>query len=1041
MKLLFRPNPERMRLKGDLNGLFRLLDGKYDTALRIEAILALGRMKTPAAVEELINLFSDTDYSIRNAASSSLVNIGSDAINPLIKALSTSDDQTGRMIHATLVSMGDKAAREIVNNIHMLQGIGYERAGYILNSMGIRIMPVLIDAYGTQDQTTVRFIEGLFETFGRSAVHPLINGLSHDNEEIRARLSAYLIILGSQIVGDLLGSCGQDDEWLRDLKFFIIGEIGKPALDSLYQALKDPNPVTSSMAKKVFLEFGESAIVPLISGLYDKDPEIRKVSENSLTRIGEPIIPHLLDEMSMRSETDREQIISVILHIGEPAIPYLIRCLNKSKGDRLKQMVQILSKMGAVTIPSLISSVREQADTSGLKDAFLAMGRIAFPFLEEASERERGKTAVFSLDLLRKIDPVRSIEPMITALYHPDNEVREAALANLVDSGEIAVPRLVQVLGSGNEEAVDLARIALVKNGEEAIPHLVDSLSDPMGANHALIQEILRENEVAAIPYLIPFMEPEKEGHDEAMALIREAGADATIPLVHAVPDSGPELQKEIKNYLTWLFNQDPRKFIAKLFSGQIPDAGLMFEIVHSSPDTVIPELIEIFQEDDGSRSLVAGDLLSRFGTDALPPFIDALKNESDEDRKLEITSFLIKIGEDAIPELIAALGDEDIAPYSMAALSAIGEPAVPALLPFLKSSDPVAQQYAIHALTRIGAPAAAALMSLMQEDEGLVPLISRILAGMGGSALPELIQELETLQSSGQEGSSRGIALMTLITEIALSNRDDLRHLFTIKNPVLATMFERIFISKGEQILTPLLDATMEEKAVPDMVSNIIASMHSPAQSAVTTLLKSVGPGDKRRIALLQVLGILKDPASAPVLYDALKDPDHDIRMVAIKELGKFGREALGPLTNAMEDPDPEVRAAAVESLGDIGLPVLDQLITALKDQDGAIRAAALKGISKIGEPGQFMLVQTLDDKDRKVRSAVAKLLEDTGWVPKYTTDRLSYLFAKEQFEDLIKIGPPSVDILARGLHDEDSGIRAKSREALAIISDSIQT
>ncbi|MCZ2417073.1 MAG: HEAT repeat domain-containing protein [Burkholderiales bacterium] len=103
------------------------------------------------------------------------------------------------------------------------------------------------------------------------------------------------------------------------------------------------------------------------------------------------------------------------------------------------------------------------------------------------------------------------------------------------------------------------------------------------------------------------------------------------------------------------------------------------------------------------------------------------------------------------------------------------------------------------------------------------------------------------------------------------------------------------------------------------------------------------------------------------------------------------------------------------MESLGDIGLPVLDQLITALKDQDGAIRAAALKGISKIGEPGQFMLVQTLDDKDRKVRSAVAKLLEDTGWVPKYTTDRLSYLFAKEQFEDLIKIGPPSVDILAR--------------------------
>ncbi|HPP78375.1 HEAT repeat domain-containing protein [Methanospirillum sp.] len=327
-----------------------------------------------------------------------------------------------------------------------------------------------------------------------------------------------------------------------------------------------------------------------------------------------------------------------------------------------------------------------------------------------------------------------------------------------------------------------------------------------------------------------------------------------------------------------------------------------------------------------------------------------------------------------------------------------------------------------------------------MQTDESLVPLISKILAGMGGSALPELIQELESLQAAGQEGSSRGIAVMSLITEIALSNRDDLRHLFSIQNPVLTTMFERIFISKGEQILPPLLDAVMEEQSVPAMAANIITSMRAQAQAAVIRLLKSVGPGDRRRIALLQVLGVLKDPSSASVMYDALQDPDQEIRMTAIRELGKFGREALGPLTDAMHDPDPKVRAAAVESLGDIGLPVLDQLITALKDPDGSIRAAALKGISKIGEAGQFMLVQTLDDKDRHVRKAVAKLLDESGWKPKYTTDRLSYLFAKEMFDELVRIGPPSVDTLARGLHDDDPEIRERSREALAVIRDSIQ-
>jgi hypothetical protein len=42
--------------------------------------------------------------------------------------------------------------------------------------------------------------------------------------------------------------------------------------------------------------------------------------------------------------------------------------------------------------------------------------------------------------------------------------------------------------------------------------------------------------------------------------------------------------------------------------------------------------------------------------------------------------------------------------------------------------------------------------------------------------------------------------------------------------------------------------------------------------------------------------------------------------------------------------------------------------------------------------------------------------------------------------FDELIRIGPPSVDTLARGLHDDDAEIREKSRDALTIIRDSIK-
>ena len=56
MKSIFKQNPERMRLKGDLDGLLRLLDDKNDNSLRKDAILALGRTKAPAAVDDL-NLY------------------------------------------------------------------------------------------------------------------------------------------------------------------------------------------------------------------------------------------------------------------------------------------------------------------------------------------------------------------------------------------------------------------------------------------------------------------------------------------------------------------------------------------------------------------------------------------------------------------------------------------------------------------------------------------------------------------------------------------------------------------------------------------------------------------------------------------------------------------------------------------------------------------------------------------------------------------------------------------------------------------------
>jgi len=198
--------------------------------------------------------------------------------------------------------------------------------------------------------------------------------------------------------------------------------------------------------------------------------------------------------------------------------------------------------------------------------------------------------------------------------------------------------------------------------------------------------------------------------------------------------------------------------------------------------------------------------------------------------------------------------------------------------------------------------------------------------------------------------------------------------------------------------------------------------------------------PGDSGRVTLLHLSGLLKDPNSLSLMGKSLQDEDNNIRAAAAQELGNFGPDAKDSLIKAMKDKDPVVRVQAVESLGSIGLPVLDHLVDALKDPDPSIRSAALLGIAKIGEPGQFMLIQSLNDSDREVRKNVAILLENNHYVPKYTTDRISFLFALEDFDSLVKIGPPSLDILIRGLHDSDQEICTKSKKALSDIRNKVK-
>ncbi len=669
------------------------------------------------------------------------------------------------------------------------------------------------------------------------------------------------------------------------------------------------------------------------------------------------------------------------------------------------------------------------------------MGRIAFPLLEEAITTRERKTATFAVRILREIDPIRAIDPLVDALSNHDETVRDAALNELVQLGDMVTPRFIQVLSSGNEVAVKLADNALRQMGTAAVPHLVDALADPLSSDPARIASIIRDIGDDAIPYLIPLITPDNPGQNKALTIIKERGISAVPFLLDALGSASPDLNRAIRDNLTGLFEENPGIFIDEMIirsSGVSQD--VIREIISSSPDQVIPHLTRLLSEGDKEKAQLAGELLISFGNMAIEPLITCLREEEDENHKLVITSFLMQMGPAVVPALLEALKDPSLVVYIVAALGSIGEPAVPPLIDLLHDPDEEVVNYAGLSLSRIGLSALPDLLALFKSNKAMIPLISGIIAGMGGVALPYLIEEFQSLESSGAQGSEMGLSMMSMILEISLSDTNQMHALFGIKDEEMLRMLTGILVSKGNVVIDPLISAILTwDKPTPTLVLQTFNSLKSSVLTRVHHVMGQLPDRDLRRIPLIRLLGELRDPSSSAIILDALNDSDRRVRIAAAHELGKLGPEALAPLTRAMQDADVGVRVAAIESMGDLGLPALDQLLLSLKDEEGDIRAAAINGIGKIGEPAKFMLIQALNDSDRQVRKDVVRLLDSFGWEPKYTTDRLSYLFAREDWEMLVHIGPPSTDILARGVKNADPEISEACREALKKIRSSL--
>jgi HEAT repeat protein len=214
------PNVEKLKAKGNVEGLIKALGYQKDWRVREAAASALGEIGDARAVESLIAALKDSDADVRQAAAG--------ALDKMDWQPDQDENEAAYWVAkgewSRCVRIGEAAAEPL---IAVLKGSGHEAREAAVEALG---------------------------QLGEPAVEPLIVALKDDDADVR-----------EAVVG-------------------VLGEIGDArAVEPLIAMLKDESWAMREAAVKALGRLGDTrAMEPLIAMLKDDDEDVREAVAESL---------------------------------------------------------------------------------------------------------------------------------------------------------------------------------------------------------------------------------------------------------------------------------------------------------------------------------------------------------------------------------------------------------------------------------------------------------------------------------------------------------------------------------------------------------------------------------------------------------------------------------------------------------------------------------------------------------------------------------------------------------------------------------------
>ena len=515
-----------------LLGLLQLtLLGDRDIYLLNSLIDALIRIDPERAVETLLFLLHNSDWSVQSKAAEASAKLGDDRTIPvLIKLLSDRDSSVRRSAAKALGQLGDERAIEPL--IVMLDDDdARDAAADALGELGSEDASeaLLHLLYGDQKSAMADVAEALGQVANEQAVPQLLELLNSEDEDIRCSAVEALGRIGSpQALGPLVDLLNDEESGMWFDTVEALGRIGHgEAVKPLLGLVTDMNGN--------FLRSKNTALAPVKALVQIGSPKATAALLHVLTgkrSCPDGYNPEWAETAKIAWRPASSQVIVPLLHL-----------LSRGCDDLAPNAAESLGKLAPTqVIAPLIRDLEKSEKIGTYYNPAKLLGRIGHKraleplFIHLKNGRPWSREA--RAEALGLLGRKEAISPLIELLQDTDADVRRAAVKALAKlSAHEAIGEFKELYGEASENKTFLAVALLCLGEKDGLDALQEIIESPKIWQRKYVAELFGEMPSVSGNAFLHNMLDDKNLHVRTQAIlsIGKAKALEELPRLHAL--------------------------------------------------------------------------------------------------------------------------------------------------------------------------------------------------------------------------------------------------------------------------------------------------------------------------------------------------------------------------------------------------------------------------------------------------------------------------------------------------------------------------